>query len=147
MSSLGGLVWAMDQDLPPVQKLMLIKLAEAGDSCSVSSLARFCGINEAEVPTLLRLLTDRDLLTKDWRVQYVEPPSILPPAYVKRKLPRQLIEYILARDNYTCQHCGATKKLSIDHVLPESHGGGDEPDNLQVLCSPCNSRKGATYEH
>ena len=30
-----------------------------------------------------------------------------------------------------------------DHVLPKSRGGKDSLDNSQVMCQPCNSRKGS----
>ncbi|BBB00584.1 hypothetical protein RVR_10583 [Actinacidiphila reveromycinica] len=33
--------------------------------------------------------------------------------------------------------------LTADHVTPKARGGGNEPDNLQVLCRACNSRKHA----
>ena len=52
---------------------------------------------------------------------------------------------ILDRDNYTCQHCGATVadgvRLHIDHIKPISKGGTNEISNLQVLCSKCNLAK------
>lgn len=45
---------------------------------------------------------------------------------------------------YTCAKCG--KKLrkgdvDIDHILPQSYGGGDGLDNLQCLCKHCNRSK------
>ena len=52
---------------------------------------------------------------------------------------------VLNRDNYTCQHCGATVadgvRLHIDHIKPLSKGGTNAEDNLQVLCSDCNLGK------
>ena len=33
--------------------------------------------------------------------------------------------------------------LAIDHIIPKSMGGGNEPRNLQLLCSYCNSAKHA----
>ena len=50
---------------------------------------------------------------------------------------------IWERDNFTCQHCGTRRRLSIDHIKPQSFGGTDDPSNLQTLCKPCNSSKGA----
>lgn len=52
-------------------------------------------------------------------------------------------QLVYARDGYQCRHCRTSKDLSLDHIHPWSKGGSDEPDNLQTLCRPCNSRKGA----
>lgn len=49
---------------------------------------------------------------------------------------------IYKRDNNKCQYCGATRKLTIDHVVPKSKGGQDTWDNLVVACSSCNTKKG-----
>ncbi len=51
---------------------------------------------------------------------------------------------IYKRDGHKCQYCGATRRLTIDHVLPRSRGGGDTWENMVVACSPCNTRKGNT---
>lgn len=50
---------------------------------------------------------------------------------------------VFARDGQRCLACGATGDLTLDHVVPQSRGGSDEPDNLQTLCLSCNCRKGA----
>ena len=34
------------------------------------------------------------------------------------------------------------RNLTIDHIIPRSRGGTDDPDNLQLLCAQCNSTKG-----
>ncbi len=34
------------------------------------------------------------------------------------------------------------KVLEVDHVIPQSRGGHDHLDNLQLLCSHCNRIKG-----
>lgn len=51
---------------------------------------------------------------------------------------------ILRRDNHACRYCGATApgtKLAVDHVIPQSLGGSDKPDNLVASCANCNAGK------
>ena len=42
----------------------------------------------------------------------------------------------------TCEQPFPFKNMTIDHIIPISKGGTDEPHNLQLLCGFCNSRKG-----
>ncbi|RMF04514.1 MAG: HNH endonuclease [Chloroflexi bacterium] len=66
------------------------------------------------------------------------------------KIPRRMSlpvtrRTILARDNYTCQYCGATpvrQELTLDHVLPRSRGGKSTWENVVTACKKCNGRKG-----
>ena len=51
---------------------------------------------------------------------------------------------VLKRDRI-CQLCGVSRdeaRLEVDHIVPRSKGGSNEPDNLQVLCGRCNRAKG-----
>ena len=41
----------------------------------------------------------------------------------------------------TCVICDKNKGSQIDHILPLSLGGTNEPDNLQVLCKECHFEK------
>ncbi len=54
---------------------------------------------------------------------------------------------ILSRDGNQCRHCKSTQDLSIDHIVPIWSGGTNRESNLQVLCRPCNSRKGTRVEY
>lgn len=56
---------------------------------------------------------------------------------------------IYCRDGWECQSCGdyvvisrrSLARMSLDHVVPRSKGGTNEPSNLVTLCHDCNSRK------
>ena len=52
-------------------------------------------------------------------------------------------EKILQKFGYQCANCKWDEHLQIDHIHPRSKGGGDEEENLQVLCGPCNANKRA----
>jgi 5-methylcytosine-specific restriction endonuclease McrA len=41
----------------------------------------------------------------------------------------------------SCAACGSTGKLTVDHKVPVASGGSNAIENLQCLCSACNSRK------
>jgi 5-methylcytosine-specific restriction endonuclease McrA len=49
---------------------------------------------------------------------------------------------VLRRDKHSCQYCGNTKHLTIDHVIPVSKGGKNTWDNVITACESCNNRKG-----
>lgn len=34
------------------------------------------------------------------------------------------------------------RNMTVDHIVPQKHGGTDHEDNLQLLCGACNSTKG-----
>lgn len=50
---------------------------------------------------------------------------------------------IMERDGGRCVQCGRNDDLSIDHIIPVLMWGESEDHNLQTLCRPCNSAKGA----
>ena len=65
------------------------------------------------------------------------------------RMPVQTVRFnrrnLFARDDYRCQYCGKTEpvhKLSLDHVVPRSHGGATTWENIVCSCLRCNSRKG-----
>jgi hypothetical protein len=66
-----------------------------------------------------------------------------------RKLANQVISddalrnQVFERDQWHCKSCGATERLSVDHIVPVVKGGGNELENLQTLCLSCNSSKGS----
>ena len=51
---------------------------------------------------------------------------------------------LFRRDRETCQYCGerpGRSKLTIDHIVPRSQGGGSTWENCVSACSRCNTRK------
>jgi len=53
---------------------------------------------------------------------------------------------IYLRDGLACAYCGegieAGVKLTLDHLLPHSHGGSNHEGNLVTCCHKCNSSRG-----
>jgi hypothetical protein len=60
------------------------------------------------------------------------------------KKPKRLALYL--RDGMACTWCGAKAedgaKLTLDHLVPHSHGGSNEADNVTTTCHTCNSARG-----
>lgn len=51
---------------------------------------------------------------------------------------------ILKRDEHKCKYCGRMAPevvLQVDHVVPVTLGGSDDPSNLVAACRDCNSGK------
>jgi hypothetical protein len=71
------------------------------------------------------------------------------PAFA-RGVSKETRSYVLDRNGFTCQMCGAVAgeehpydpgrktRLHIGHIIDKSMGGNDEATNLRALCSICN---------
>jgi hypothetical protein len=60
-----------------------------------------------------------------------------------RSIPQDVKIAVAARDGGRCRQCGSATKLHFDHVIAWSKGGANTVANIQLLCGPCNRRKGA----
>jgi HNH endonuclease len=81
--------------------------------------------------------------------QYILESAKPQPAFA-RGVSKETRAFVLDRNGFTCQMCGAvageahpydlTRKtrLHIGHVIDKSLGGSDEPTNLKAICSVCN---------
>ena len=66
-------------------------------------------------------------------------------SYERDPIPWRVKNQLFTAQKGRCAYCGRTHRiryLEIDHRWPVSRGGGDEIQNLQLLCTPCNMRKG-----
>ena len=58
---------------------------------------------------------------------------------------RQNKHVLFGQQEGRCNGCRSEfpfRNLTIDHIIPESRGGTDHIENLQLLCGHCNSVKG-----
>lgn len=84
------------------------------------------------------------------RAEYPFPAVIRLRRYVyssAENLGRSTRRSVLRRDGHLCAYRTSSpvcveRATSIDHVMPRSRGGGDEPTNLVAACLPCNQLKG-----
>lgn len=55
------------------------------------------------------------------------------------------VQRIHTEQGFTCKvcRCDTSTVYHIDHILALSRGGSNGPENLQILCPPCNMSKGA----
>ena len=54
-------------------------------------------------------------------------------------------EFLYERQKRKCNGCKRSLPmdvLHVDHIRAFSKGGSDKPSNLQLLCGPCNGKKG-----
>ncbi len=59
----------------------------------------------------------------------------------RERIPEDVRVFVWTRDEGRCVRCGAEDDLQFDHVIPVARGGGNAPENIQVLCGTCNRAK------
>ncbi len=81
--------------------------------------------------------------------QYLLLDPIPIPAF-EREISKETRAYVLDRNGFTCQMCGAAAgephpydisrktRLHIGHIIDKSMGGSDDASNLRAICSICN---------
>jgi hypothetical protein len=81
--------------------------------------------------------------------QYLLESAKPQPAFA-RAISKETRAYVLDRNGFTCQMCGAVAgeqhpydpsrktRLHLGHVIDKSMGGTDDASNLRALCSVCN---------
>ncbi len=86
-----------------------------------------------------------DLKPGQYRLESAKPQ----PAFA-RAISKETRAYVLDRNGFTCQMCGAVAgephpydpsrktRLHLGHVIDKSMGGADDASNLRAICSVCN---------
>lgn len=60
----------------------------------------------------------------------------------RERIPEEVRLFVWTRDEGRCVRCAAEDDLQFDHVIPVARGGGNAPENIQILCGICNRAKG-----
>lgn len=137
-------------------KLRAYILANVGRVLNSAELRRVSGdasewarrIRELRTEEGYQILThnDRNDL-KPGQYLLLDPKPL--PAFA-RAVSKETRAYVLDRNGFTCQMCGAVAgephpsdstrrtRLHIGHIVDKSMGGSDDPSNLRAICSICN---------
>jgi len=77
------------------------------------------------------------------RAKAIVASGVSPQPARRGAIPEDLRQLVWTRDRGKCQKCGSTTELQFDHIIPIALGGATSEANLQILCGPCNRKKGA----
>ena len=91
---------------------------------------------------ILHAKVDRFIRTINDKFPFPEVVKLKFFVYVRRRELVPTKKNIMQRDKNTCQYCGSTKHLTIDHVMPVSRGGENTWKNMVTACFSCNNKKG-----
>jgi len=99
-------------------------------------------LEKSTVNVLVQRLSDAGRLFRD----FVATDQIPKRSDIQVVLPSESVKQRLYKEQQgKCNACGEDFKiwnLEIDHIIPESKGGGDYYENYQLLCGSCNRIKG-----
>lgn len=83
----------------------------------------------------------RDYAKKNWEDRYANKHR-----HQARSRGRE-VDLVLRKEirrlyHSACIYCGATERITLDHLIPLSRGGDHTIGNLAPACRSCNARKG-----
>lgn len=107
--------------------------------CNVERAIVLLYLNKAEAITntnhVIRSVSSVYKVPRIIRLLYKTAKRYIPVIRYSRK-------NIHSRDNHSCQYCGSSQNLTIDHVMPVSRGGKSNWENTVTACLKCNNKKG-----
>jgi hypothetical protein len=90
-----------------------------------------------DVAALLVMLERDDEQGLEWELD----------ARLAEPIPEDVKRLVSERDKERCLACGSDELIQYDHVVPWSMGGGNEPQNIRLLCAGCNRRQVMGTQH
>lgn len=128
------------------------------------SIEQKIGTHERVVKDICTLLPVNNIVieTAQFDTQKLENPAIKGTEYQNgvQKGHWNVREYVLFRDNHTCQYCKGKSKDPVlnTHHIESRKTGGNRPENLLTLCQTChqkyhqggielNVKRGVIYKH
>ncbi len=109
-----------------IKRAIILLVTGKAEPLDLNDGSQFISVHS---PTMLLLVPQHIRLTVNHREKIWKAPT------VNRR-------EVLRRDRQTCQYCGNTRHLTIDHLIPVSKGGESTWDNVVTACETCNNRKG-----
>ena len=119
-----------------MRELLLLLLG----ALALSLLAQWVAHNKPRSADLAWRLLDRATrLTLPSEEAWEPPPPPRSEPFAKKRLTQLMKKRVAARDQWRCQICGqlVSANFEIDHIVPQSRGGGHEESNLRTLCREC----------
>lgn len=129
------------------ERLAMLAAGDCDGILSLRSAAAWCCLPEAQAMEVLDALCAQGWMVRLRSGRYLCPWLVPPPEaeitslrqpYVSQSVRRA----VYLRDGFRCHYCGSDQRLTLDHKLPVSRGGGHTADNLVTCCKRCNSAKG-----
>lgn len=100
------------------------------------------GLSQEQVHALLVVRDQKNQRRVERAVTMVQQGQ-RPVEPVRGHISDEVKRFVWQRDRGACRNCGSQTELQFDHIIPVAMGGSSEPENLQLLCGPCNRMKGA----
>lgn len=106
----------------------------------------YVDIDSMDQEALAAVLATRSLLqaSRVDRAKMISAQGQLPASVGRQRIADDIRLLVWTRDGGACQACGSRTEMQYDHIIPVAHGGGSTEANVQILCGPCNRRKGAS---
>lgn len=62
--------------------------------------------------------------------------------HINQQLKKKLFPLSFIAPCYYCKYVFMFSQLTVEHIIPLSFGGTNEPNNIALACAPCNHQKG-----